>query len=95
MPIAVLEGMQTTHNPIKNQLKEIVGELQMLAGEIRLQIHLGNMDLKKAWDELEPKLAEADQLAEKASDEAFQAVRDMLRNARHIRSQLPKNAPRA
>lgn len=87
--------MQTTHNPIRKQLHEITSELQMLAGEIRLQIHLGNMDLKKAWDELEPKLAEADQLAEKASEEAYQAVREMLRNARHIRSQLPKSAPKA
>jgi hypothetical protein len=84
--------MQTTQNPIGAQAREVVNELNKLAGEVRLQIHLGNMDLKKAWDELEPKLAEVDRLAEKESEEAYQTVRDMLHNLKHIHAKLPKKA---
>jgi hypothetical protein len=82
--------METTQQPIKAQLQQVLTELKKLGGEVRLQIHLGNMDLKKAWDEIEPKLADADQLAEKASEDAYDTVRDMLRKVKHIHTQLPR-----
>ena len=82
--------METTQQPIKAQLQQVLTELKKLGGEVRVQIHLGNMDLKKAWDEIEPKLADADQLAEKASEDAYDTVRDMLRKVKHIHTQLPR-----
>jgi hypothetical protein len=88
--VATIVIMETAPNPIRLELREIVTQIKRLAGEIRLQIHLGTLELKKAWDELEPKLAEADLLAEKSSEEAYQAVRDMLRKLKHIHGQLPK-----
>jgi hypothetical protein len=82
--------METIQQPIVAQLHQIADEIRKLGGEVRLQIHLGNMDLKKAWNDLEPKLAEADRLAENASEEAFQAAKQMLKNLKHIHTQLPK-----
>ena len=82
--------MHITPNPVRTELKQLVNDVKRVGGEVRLQMHLANMDLKKAWDELEPKLAEADRLAEKASDEAYEAVRDMLRKLKRIQKQLPK-----
>jgi hypothetical protein len=82
--------METTRHPIRAQMNQLIGDMKKLAGEVRVQIHLGNMDLKKAWNELEPKLAEADRLAENATEDAYQAVRAMLKNLEHIHGQLPR-----
>lgn len=83
--------MQTSHNPIQAQMRNVVEELRKLRDEIRVQVHLGGMEAKKAWDELEPKLAEADRLAENASEDTFHEVVETLRKLKLFRSTLPKN----
>ena len=41
-------------------LQKALGELEQVAEEIRLKLHLASMDAKKEWDEkIEPKLFEA------------------------------------
>jgi len=87
--------MQTTHNPIQQQMRNVVSELRKLRDEIRVQVHLGGMEAKKAWDELEPKIADADRLAENASEEAFRAAVDTLRKIKLFRSTLPHDKNRA
>ena len=87
--------MQTTHNPIQQQMRNVVGELRKLRDEIRVQVHLGGMEAKRAWDELEPKIADADRLAENASEEAFRAAVDTLRKIKLFRSTLPHDKNRA
>jgi hypothetical protein len=82
--------MQTTHNPIEAQMRNVLAELRKLRDEIRVQVHLGGMDAKKAWDELEPKLADADRMAENASEDAFREVVDTLRKLKLFHSTLPQ-----
>jgi len=72
-------------------MRRVLDELGRLRDEIRVQVHLGGMDAKKAWDELEPKLAEADRLAENTSEEAYRSVVDTLRRTKLFHSTLPKN----
>ena len=81
--------MQTTQNPIEAQMRNVLAELRKLRDEIRVQVHLGGMDAKKAWDELEPKLAEADRMAENASEDTFHAAVETLRKLKLFRSTLP------
>ena len=81
--------MQTTQNPIEAQMRNVLSELRKLRDEIRVQVHLGGMDAKKAWDELEPKLAEADRLAENATEEAYQSALESLRRLKLFHAQLP------
>jgi hypothetical protein len=87
--------MQTTttaKNPLDAQMRNVLDELGRLRDEIRVQIHLAGMDLKKAWDELEPKLAEADRGAENMTEEAFRTAVESLRKAKLFHSSLPKTA---
>lgn len=83
--------MQTSHNPIQAQMRHVLDELGKLRDEIRVHIDLGGMEAKKAWDELEPKLADADCLAENASEEAFRDAVDTLRKVKLFRSTLPRD----
>jgi hypothetical protein len=82
--------MQPTTNPIEAQLKNVLAELRKLGDEVRVQVHLGGMDAKKAWDELEPRLAEADRLAENATEDAFRTAVDTLKKLKLFRSSLPE-----
>ncbi|HEY1957584.1 MAG TPA: hypothetical protein VGH28_18320 [Polyangiaceae bacterium] len=87
--------MQTTHNPIQAQMRNVADELRKLRDEIRVQVHLGSLEVKKAWDELEPKIAEADRLAENASEETFRAAIATLRKTKLFRKTLPRDTNRA
>jgi hypothetical protein len=75
-------------------MRNVIAELRKLRDEIRVQVHLGGMDAKKAWDELEPKLADADRMAENASEDAYREVVGTLRKLKLFHSSLPqkKNA---
>jgi hypothetical protein len=67
----------------------VIAELRKLRDEVRVQVHLGGMDAKKAWDELEPKLAEVDRIAENATEETFRTAVETLRKLKLFRSTLP------
>ena len=81
--------MQTT-TPIQAELRDTLDQLRRLRDELRVQAHLGGMEAKKAWDELEPKLAEADRLAEKASEESLKAAVDALRKLKELKRTMNK-----
>jgi hypothetical protein len=46
-----------TTDELKIEITKTVNLLRTLRDETKLKIHLGNMDLKKTWDELQPKLS--------------------------------------
>ena len=71
-------------------MRNVLAELRKLRDEIRVQVHLGGMDAKKAWDELEPKLADADRMAENATEEAYREVVATLRKLKLFHSSLPQ-----
>ncbi|HSQ66062.1 MAG TPA: hypothetical protein VLM85_22725 [Polyangiaceae bacterium] len=77
-------------SPIQTELQKTLDQLRRLRDEVRVQAHLGGMEAKKAWDELEPKLAEADRLAEKASEESLHAAVDALRKLKDLKLTLKK-----
>lgn len=77
-----------THSPIQTELRETLDQLRRLRDEVRVQAHLGGMEAKKAWDALEPKLAEADRLAEKASEESLRAAVEALRKLKDLKRTL-------
>jgi len=77
-------------SPIQSELRDTLDQLRRLRDEVRVQAHLGGMEAKKAWDELEPKLAEADRLAEKASEESLRAAVEALRRLKIFKHGLDK-----
>ncbi len=77
-------------SPIQAELKDTLDQLRRLRDELRVQAHLGGMEAKKAWDELEPKIAEADRLAEKASEESLRRAVDALRKLKDFKRATQK-----
>lgn len=62
--------------------------LKTLRDEIRLQIHLGGMDVKEQWAKLEPRMIEADRYVEEVSYATLMTLLDLVKNARTLSDNL-------
>jgi hypothetical protein len=70
-------------------LDEAVAELEQLADEIQLKLHLAGMDAKDTWsNKLEPKLFEARAYARDAKDASKKAVHDAVEALRAFSASL-------
>ncbi len=71
---------------LKSELEASANHLRELGDEVRVQIHLGSLDLKDEWRRLEPRLAatleRATQEVTDASRSAIVEVTDALRRLR-------------
>lgn len=66
-------------------MKERLEHLRTLRDEIRLDVHLGGMELKQRWQELEPTMRDAERLAGELSDVAREALDDIVERFRAFR----------
>jgi hypothetical protein len=62
---------------VRAQVDEVLGDLRRMADEIRLKVHLGSMDAKDEWKEIEPKLHELEQEADRVVDRTTEELRDL------------------
>jgi hypothetical protein len=69
-----------TSDEIKSEIQRTVSLLHTLRDETRVKIHLANMDVKKAWNDLQPKLAEAEQTAARAAENASEATLETVKS---------------
>lgn len=79
----------TTHDDWK---KESLAALKALRDEIRLDLHLAGMDAKDEWKRLEPKLHEAERLAEDIGSVSRKAVEEIVDRVREFRRSLQARA---
>jgi hypothetical protein len=72
-----------TSDEIKAEIQKTVSLLQTLRDETKVKIHLANMDLKKTWDDLQPKLADAELNASRAAEHASEATLEAIKSTVH------------
>jgi hypothetical protein len=64
---------------LKTEIQRTFTKLTALRDETRVKIHLAGMDVRSAWDELQPKLEEAEHVARRAAETASEATLEALR----------------
>lgn len=72
---------------VRQEIEAIREDLQGLAGEIRVKMHLAGMEAKDAWQELQPKLADYERRVESKSREVG---RELEAIGRDLKSELEK-----
>lgn len=75
-------------NDLRSTLNGTVDEIQWLADEIRVKVHLGTMDAKDTWRKLEPQIEHARQHAREATDASSKALQDILEAFKKFRASL-------
>jgi lipid II:glycine glycyltransferase (peptidoglycan interpeptide bridge formation enzyme) len=68
-----------TTDEIKAEIAKTAGLLKTLRDEAKVKIHLAKMDIKTTWNELQPKLAEAEQDATRAAEHASEATLEAMK----------------
>jgi len=72
---------------VKERLQEALDELKTLRDEIRLDLHLGGMDLRDEWEKLEKRLP--DELSvDRAKDATKEFVEAMAKELRAFKERL-------
>jgi predicted nuclease with TOPRIM domain len=72
----------------KQNVKDIRVVLRGLRDEIRVQLHLAGMDLKKEWEKLEPRLSEAESMMDAIQAASVATAHDIERRAKKLRDEL-------
>jgi hypothetical protein len=66
--------MSKTTDDLKTEIKKTMSLLLTLRDEARVKIHLAGMDVKAAWKSIEPKIEEAEKIAEDASEATLKTI---------------------
>jgi hypothetical protein len=77
-------------NDAGSRMMELVGNLQTLRDEIRLELHLGGMEAKERWRALEPLVHEAAVLG---SDVSQVLVGELVEKLKHLKATLKRGGP--
>jgi hypothetical protein len=81
--------MNRTTKDLKAELEKSAATLRALRDEVRVQIHLGGLDVKDAWRELEPRLETAlGRAATEVSDASRTVVAEVTASLRSLRESL-------
>jgi hypothetical protein len=82
--------MNTTTSHLVNDVKKYSETLQSLRDELQLRIHLGTMDVKTSWQELEPQLVDAERAAKGIATEATRALlTETIKKLIALRARIP------
>ena len=85
---------QTEHEPQawRKDLDKMRDDLEGMADDLRVRIHLAGMDAKDAWNKLEPRVYDFQQRAEsavqKTSDELKDVAQDLKARMKRLRDSL-------
>jgi hypothetical protein len=83
------KSSQKTKSQIEKEINHAMYDLEQLADEIRLKIHLAELDIKDAWStKLEPRLFEARVHAKEASAASSAAIESTLKAIRAFAASL-------
>lgn len=77
-------------------LAAVRAELRQLRDELRVKLHLAEMDARTAWERFEPRLAELERRAETAAEVAARAVQTTVEELKgklgQLREEMAKRA---
>jgi hypothetical protein len=80
--------MTDVTNELKNELKKSLSTLQTLRDEVRVRLHLANMDLKDQWNKLEPHLADVERKAEEMTEASRGLLNEAVKKLEKLRASL-------
>lgn len=73
---------------LEKDLKHGLETLQTLRDEVRLKLHLANMEVKDQWKKLEPRLAEIEGAAANITEASRTAVTDAVHSLKKLRDSM-------
>jgi predicted nucleic acid-binding Zn-ribbon protein len=80
---------QSDSNLLKQDLSKAAEQLRALRDEIRVHLHLANMELKETWDnKLQPELAQLEAKLGDVSEATRSKARELVKRMTEMRDRL-------
>ena len=74
---------------IRDDIQKAVSRIQWLRDEVKVRLHLASLDARQEWDEkLSPRIFEVEQMAKHVSEQAREAVHDLVEKLETFLSRL-------
>lgn len=74
-----------TKAKVRKDIEAAIDDLEQLADEVRVKLHLAGMDARDAWDKtIEPRLEQARRHAKEATDASQAAIDDAVTAIREL-----------
>jgi hypothetical protein len=80
--------MGDTTGDLKKELEKRLTTLKTLRDEVRVRMHLANMDLKEQWKKLEPHIEEVEKKAGELTDASKSALSEAVKRLEKFRESL-------
>jgi hypothetical protein len=80
--------MNRTATELKQEIEKSLDLMRTLRDEIQVKLYLAGMDVKKEWQNLEPKLADVERAASELSEATVKAVSETVNKLKKLRSSL-------
>lgn len=75
------QNTEEMRDQVTSQVNKSLDELRQLRDEIRVRLHLAGMEARERWNELEPRLSDAEVRVREATEAAADAARATLNDA--------------
>ena len=82
--------MSQTTQELKAEIEKTLGLMRTLRDEVRVKVHLADMDAKRAWNKLEPYLSEVERTASDFGEATRTAASEAVKRLTELRSSLPR-----
>lgn len=73
---------------LREELEQWRTDLRAIADEVRVKIHLGSLEAKDAWNDLEPKVHEFEQKADKLKTDIGAELKQVGAGLKHVGDDL-------
>ena len=85
--------MRPTEEELKHQIQEVVAQLRTLRDEVRVDLHLAGMEVRKRFAELEPQLHEIEHRGKEVTQASLQVVDEAVAKLRQLRDSITRGGP--
>ena len=78
-----------TKGTLNDSIKDALNNLEFVADEVRLKLHLASMDARELWEKtMEPKLLDARDTAREATEASKKSIDDTLEAVKKFAAEI-------
>ena len=85
-----MTSTQQTKERLQKELRELSDEIRTAADELRVKAHLAGMEVKQAWNKLEPRVHEFEERFDRAAGTAADEVKKLGKDLKTQLGELKK-----
>jgi methionine synthase II (cobalamin-independent) len=84
--------MQDKKTELENDVAHLIDDVQRIADDVRLHLHLAQMEVRQEWDKIEPHVIDVAKNFSLSTETSRQGLEQLRQSVRRIREALTPRA---